>query len=112
MQKIANIFFFLSTIKMTAVSHLKRLERELQNSSHPPHRILFFPSPLLISTESSFSEIDHVRKNEQSEALSWLSWTRDGRDKSLKYLLGANFRKNNTIVEKALSPPEMPSTFE
>lgn len=63
-------FFFLSTIKMTAVSHLKRLERAVQNSSRPPHRILFFSSPLLISTKSSFSKIDHVRKNEQSEALS------------------------------------------
>lgn len=77
--------------------------KALQNSSHPPENsILFFLLLISSHTNPSFSEINHVKKT--NKARRWVdSWTRDGRDKSLKYLLGANFRKNNTTVEKALS---------
>lgn len=103
-------FFFLSTIKMT-VSFKERFKTVLAHQ-----RILFSSSPINFLAHQAQFFRDQPRKKRTKRGVELTDWTRDGHDKSLKYLLGANFRKNNTTVEKARRPffffSKMPSTFE
>lgn len=64
-------------------------------------RILFSSSPINFLAHQAQFFRDQPRKKRTKRGVELTDWTRDGHDKSLKYLLGANFRKNNTTVEKA-----------